>query len=126
MGTVLTTLLFNAGTALNKYMCRAGRILKWPSHWIYYVLNPYISYLHVHFAYINTRYSRAMPKLLRYLTLAVVSPEFKTARGRKRRTVLLLSFFFLPSRQKLNSAITPLYDKLRGRFSNENTALTTV
>ena len=47
-------------------------------------------------------------KLLRRLTLAIVSPEFKTSWGQKR------------------NATTPLYNKLVGRLSNENTVFTTV
>ena len=34
-----------------------------------------------------------LPKLLQCLTLVVVSPEFETARGGKRRIVFLISFF---------------------------------
>ena len=81
--------------------------------------------------WILTRSSWALPKLLRYLTFAVGSPEFKTIQDQKCKFVFLLLFLslflsFFPSCQELYSAIILLYEKLVRQMLKKNTVLNTI
>ena len=78
-------------TRVSHWISRVGSVSKWPPHWLYYVINMYISYRLVHFAYMymyTYGCSWALPIILRLLTLAVVLLEFETAQHWKCQLVI--------------------------------------
>ena len=86
---VLNNVYMYYSTRVSHWTSIVEMILKWPPHWMYYVINTYISHLEVRFAYINTY----QVFLSAVKAVAVGSSEFKPLEVKNTKLFLFLASF---------------------------------